>query len=667
MSGQTTLRVTMELLSDTIFGSGFSIPGGEDIAVCRDTEGYPYLKGSTLKGLLRESLENYLVWTGGDEAELNALLGESGWSGADDGRRIHLTELTLDQRPDDPEECFSSRMFTSLENGIVKERTLRAAACIHSGQAFTGELTCRSEDVSLVQHALAGIKWAGTMRSRGFGRVRVCGTVAETKTEKRLQLPAAHCIHYRLRTESPVLITDLDRSRENSYETRNYIPGSAIRGMVISALAAQEPEWFQGHRVDLLSDGTRFLNAVPAPEGTVPLPSIKGFYEDKEETRFETVVKDGAFSPGLKRAKLGSFCALEGDTVRFWSTTSDGATRIGRKVNSGEEKTMFQTRGIGAGQDFEGYILLDDPELAGMISSVLADTIWLGADRYDGFGKCSVTTLETAGEPAWIEAYGYSAQEQVGRKLYLLAVAPFTMLDRAGEPCGLDADVLAGKLGVSGVKILHCSTSVAEHGGYNRTWKCREPAVRMYDQGSIFQIECGEAPALEKLRALEREGIGIRRAEGFGQILFLRTDLFEGLRRKQTSKEEGSLEESDAVIARRARYRWVMENAGTLTTGKLSRSQIGSIQSLCEKAISNSGDLTELDTYLEKNLTGRGVRHGARFQKAGTLIREVLDMPLPQTLGLEDNAVEDSCVERLKLLCLLFDYSRKGKERVSKQ
>lgn len=666
MSGQTTLRVTMELLSDTIFGSGFSIPGGEDIAVCRDDADYPYLKGSTLKGLLRESLENYLVWTGGNETELNAILGESGWSGTDDGRRIHLTELTLDQRPDDPEECFSSRMFTSLENGIVKEGTLRAAACIHSGQVFAGELTCRSEDVSLVQHALTGIKWAGTMRSRGFGRVRVCGTVVEAKAEKR-RLPAARCIHYRLRTESSVLITDLDRSRENSYETRNYIPGSAIRGMVISALAAQEPDWFQVHRVNLLSDGTRFLNAVPAPEGTVPLPSIKGFYEDKEETRFETVVKDGTFSPGLKRAKLGSFCALEGDTVRFWSTAADSATRIGRKLNRGEEKTMFQTRGIGVGQDFEGYILLDDPELAAVISSALADTVWLGADRYDGFGKCSVTTLETVEEPAWIKAYGCSAQEQVSRKLYLLAVSPFTMLDRTGEPCGLDLEALADKLGVSGVKNLHCSTSIAEYGGYNRTWKCREPAVRMYDQGSIFQIECGEAPALEKLHALEREGIGIRRAEGFGQILFLRGDLFEGLTRKRTSKAEERLGESNAVIARRARYQWVMENAGALTTGKLSRSQIGSIQSLCEKAIANGGDLAELDRYLEKNLTGRGVRHSARFQKAGALIREVLDMPLGQTLGLANITVEDSNVDRLKLLCLLFDYSRKGKERASKQ
>ena len=58
-----TMEVKMELLSDAIFGSGFSVPGGEDIAVCRDENGYPFLKGSTLKGLLRESLENIAAWT----------------------------------------------------------------------------------------------------------------------------------------------------------------------------------------------------------------------------------------------------------------------------------------------------------------------------------------------------------------------------------------------------------------------------------------------------------------------------------------------------------------------------------------------------------------------------------------------------------------------------
>ena len=41
MSERTTLRVTVELLADAIPGSGFSIPGGEDIAVCQDSQGYP--------------------------------------------------------------------------------------------------------------------------------------------------------------------------------------------------------------------------------------------------------------------------------------------------------------------------------------------------------------------------------------------------------------------------------------------------------------------------------------------------------------------------------------------------------------------------------------------------------------------------------------------------
>lgn len=659
---QITLRVTMELLSDAIFGSGFSIPGGEDIAVCRDLAGYPYLKGSTMKGLLRESLENLLVWTGGSETDLSALLGEDGWSGSDDGRRIHLTELTLDQRPADPESCCGSRMFTSLEDGTVREGSLRMAACIHSGQTFVGTLDCRAEDAALIKNALAGIKWAGTMRSRGFGRVRVRGEEAQNSAEPLPSVKTARCIRYRLRTEAPVLITDLDRSRENSYETRGYVPGSAIRGMVISTLAAEAPDWFRENRTALLSDSTRFLNAVPVVGQRVPLPAIKGFYEDKAETVFETVVKNGTFTPGLKRAGLGAFCALEGETVHYWSADTDSATRIRRNVTEAEEKTMFQTRGICRGQELEGYILLDHPELSEKISQVLTDTVWIGADRYEGFGKCSVRLREAVEAPTWTDAYGCRTQEEAGTTLYLLALSPFTMLDRLGDPCGIDPDALAEKLGVGKAEVRFCSTSLVELGGYNRTWKCRNPAVRMYDQGSIFQIVCDRSPAPEALRAIEREGLGIRRAEGFGQVLFLRRALFEGLHRKAAVKRETQTFDRDAAAIRRKKYIWVMENSGRLAAGRLSKSQIGSIQSLCEKAIATGGDLAELETYLEKNLTGRGVRHGERFQAVGRLLQDVLETPLSRTIGAEGLPCEDSVEERMRLLCLLFDFSRKGKE-----
>ena len=109
MSGRVILGVTMELCSDAIFGSGFSIPGGEDIAVCEDGAGFPYLKGSTFKGLLRESLENLMAWTGADSSVVEALCGASGWEGTADGRRLQLTALFPDPRPQTPEDCFSTR------------------------------------------------------------------------------------------------------------------------------------------------------------------------------------------------------------------------------------------------------------------------------------------------------------------------------------------------------------------------------------------------------------------------------------------------------------------------------------------------------------------------------------------------------------------------------
>ena len=657
MSGRITMQVTMELKSDAILGSGFSVPGGEDVAVCRDEAGYPYLKGSTLKGLLRESLENWLAWTGQDLSVANELLGESGWAGAADGRRVMLTQLTLDEPPEDAERCYGLRTFTSLENGVVKEKTLRMASCIHRGLKFSGFLTCAKEDADLISSALRGIKWVGTMRSRGFGQVSIqTGQVKENVSVEALK-PAA-CIRYRLHTEAPVLITDLGRSRGNSYETRGYIPGSAIRGMVISSLASQKPDWFAKHKVELLSDQTKFLDAVPVVKDLVPLPSIKGFYEDKEEKQFETVVKNGDFTPGLKRAKLGSFCALEGETVVYWSARTDGVTRIQRSTGTEEETRPFQTRYLSAGQDFEGYICLQNPELAPELSCAFPETVWLGADRYEGFGKCIVTLRKAAEAPSWIALYGPQNQEQVGTVLYLLAVSPLTMVNELGEPCGIEEGELARKLGVERCTISFCSTSMSEYGGYNRTWKSRSPAVRMYDRGSIFRLECSAPPVLEQILAVEREGLGIRRSEGYGQVLFLRQKLFEGLTGKKNVQMERKKISSSGAELRRKRYDWIMQESGSILKMKLSPSQLGDIQALCEKAIASDGQTDELNAYLERNLNERGAKHGNRFVEIDAKIRQVLETPLAETLKA---AGPDSNAERLRLLCELFDYSRKMK------
>lgn len=54
------MRVKIKLLSDAIFGSGKSIPGGEDIGVLHDTYGFPYIGGSSVKGCSAKRLKTIL-------------------------------------------------------------------------------------------------------------------------------------------------------------------------------------------------------------------------------------------------------------------------------------------------------------------------------------------------------------------------------------------------------------------------------------------------------------------------------------------------------------------------------------------------------------------------------------------------------------------------------
>ncbi len=661
MIRRNSLTVTVDLLSDAIFGSGYSIPGGEDIAVCRDGHGYPYLKGSTLKGLLRESLENWLSWTGGDQDELNALLGESGWDGTEEGRKLHLTELRLVDPPADAETCFATRTFTSLEDGVVKQGTLHVASCIRAGLRFRGEIECAEEDNALVNAALSGIKWLGTLRNRGFGRVRFRSEIVHTE-EAAAEVSGARCLRFRLLTESPVLVTDLSRSRGNGMESCGYIPGAAIRGMVINSLAESDPEWFEENRTVLLGEKTRFLDAVPV-RGELPvLPSLMGFYEDKSETCFVSVLKDGSDLTGLKRARTGSFCALDGDTLRYWSAASAGSTRISLDGDEQGDTKMFQTRHLEAGQLLEGYILLEDDALSARIGSVLQGTVWLGADRFSGFGKCSVTELEGTDQPAWAEAYGYRSQAEVGNSLLLLAVSPFSMLDECGSPCGLNESELARKLGVDTVTVRTCADSIKEYGGYNRTWKSRVPTATMYERGSIFYLQCDRAPSLEKLRELEWSGIGVRRKEGFGKILFLNPSVFERLTRKEavgSEKTASAADSAETAAKRRAKLTWIMENADRLKRIGLSSSQIGTLQALSEKAFRRDGDLTEIDDWLKKNMSERGPKQENRFRAADRFVRELLEKET------EPGKAVPACLsatERLELLSMLCDFSRKNRK-----
>lgn len=649
------LQLRMELCSDTIFGSGGSVPGGEDIALRLTPEGRPLLPGATLKGLLRESVANLLAWTGAadGDATLAALFGAAGWHGTADDRRLRFGDL-LPATDAEPESLFTMRSFTALENGLAKEGTLRTAACLRAGQAFTGLLFCDEGDLPLLQYALRGIKWAGMLRSRGFGRVKLTAARRAEPAPAPAVAPS-RWLHYRLRLLTPLSVPWLARSGApgeplNDLQTRRLLPGSAVRGLVASTLAAARPAEFAAHKRALLGQQTRFLDALPLAGDRPVLPAPMGFYRDKAGTRFYSVLTRPVV-PGDKRAGLGAFCRIEGDTLTPFTPGIEHATRIRR----GRDKQIFTVDRLAAGTVLDGYIQLADPALAPLVAAAFPAWMTLGADRYAGSGLCERLVVEGTDAPAWT-ALGYRPGDAVPETLYMMLVTP-TVMRRRGEPCGLDTDALARALGVERVTVESCATSLGQHTGYNRQWGCGQPVYPTYERGSVFRLVCTPAPTAEALDALQQTGLGAARGEGYGQVLFLRR--YAELTLAATSAETPAPCDTAADRLRRARCRWLLETplpAGT------SASQLGSLQALCE-----AGDGNAVRTFLQHNAQERGAFHGATFTALRRRVEALLDQPLYATLtegGLSPELRPGDCPDGeqavLQLLCDWLDLSRKG-------
>ena len=642
MNGRSAWTIQMELRSDTVFGSGFSIPGGADLSSRCDALGYPSVSGATFKGLLRESLENLLAWSGQPETLAEELLGKGGWAGLESPRRVQLTGLTLVQPPEDPERCYHDRTFTQLENGVVKSRSLRMAHCVSRGLVFTGTLYCKDADADLLKEAVQGIRFVGTQRSRGLGHVRCTMEPAAAANVPTETLPEGTVIRYRLRNLLPVIITDLTRSHTNGFAARDYIPGSSISGMVLSALSQQQPEWFAAHKAALLGGGVQFCDAIPCPSDWEPLPPIMGFYGPKDsDTVISVLQKDVA---GKKRVAMGTCCQLQGDTIHTWSGITGGSMRIARQKPEQPDALPFQVQYLEAGQNFTGYIRLEDPSMAPMIAGVLQELVWLGADRGSGFGQCRVEECRVQEQPGWYQ-YGYGPNDAIGTELYLLALSPLGLCDQWGEPCGLTESFLSDKLGVSVESIVACSTALKEFSGFNRTWQCRVQHQRMYDRGSIFRLRCASVPNRERLEAIQREGLGIRPMEGFGQVLFLRPELLTQIRKKQAEEPAVAAVSQTVAQRRRARYQWIMDHRAQVHSWDLSASQLGTLQDMCRQ-----GEAVLME-YLQRSLKERGAAHGARYKKAANDIAKLLEHPV---LGCSRG-------EMLPLLDQLIDHSRKEK------
>lgn len=365
---------------------------------------------------------------------------------------------------------------------------------------------------------------------------------------------------YTLTLQSPAIISALGGD-PNSSSTLPFIPGSTVRGAVAKALGDPgRDEAKQKEFSDLVLGGrVRYLNAYPSAGGrrTLPMPvSIRREKNTSEKDTSLSATDIAAFDgcciddhdlsecwPEEQLTSIGeAFISIGGGkpvAVRPKVSARIHHQRDRRKGRAWKDQkgtthgAIFTFESLDAGQTFQGLIqILGETDevcrkAGDRIRELLGDTLLVGRSRRAGYGGLAVITwgevrdreVGGAGSDGLRPVRGDIAAGETFR-LLLTSVSivrnPYT---GQIDPAALTR-ILQERF-ESRAKLLRKRWAFETIGGFNRKWRLETPQVPAVSAGSVFVFEAVQVIPFKELQQIEHEGLGERREEGFGRVLFL--------------------------------------------------------------------------------------------------------------------------------------------------
>jgi CRISPR-associated protein Csx10 len=345
-------------------------------------------------------------------------------------------------------------------------------------------------------------------------------------------------ITYRITLLEPTLVTALDGD-PNSAVAFNYLPGSVLRGAMIGKhlrVKNLTPDQFDAAAPEakrLFFDGaTHYLNGYLRDRQlrrSLPTPQSWQRQKGKETPFYDFAVKSP--EPPLDKEQWQSaprpFCTLTEDCVRLVHPDRHIAVHTARNRRFGRPQdprhvrkdedpgAVYRYDALAAGQTFDAAILCNDADTAYLIS-LLKGEATLGGSRSGGYGR---VLFENAEETAtWREVGGVPTPDVEG-KLIVTLLSDALLRDNNGQFV-VDPEVVTAALAARLGKPLTLKQAFLRGqaiGGFNRKWGLPLPQSPAVQMGSVFVYD---APSCEiaKLQELEAQGIGERRAEGFGRV-----------------------------------------------------------------------------------------------------------------------------------------------------
>ena len=345
----------------------------------------------------------------------------------------------------------------------------------------------------------------------------------------------------------------------NVAATLPYVPGSALRGAAARELARRSRPQEELHEL-ILSGEVRYLNAYPEVDGQRALPAplslrvpkhpAGGAGEQQDRHRpvlcYDLAAYSGEGADGWPAEQLTGlpeeFLTLKKPmlltTVRSTRLHHQRDLRAGRawteRRQDGREiphGTLFAYESLDAGQVFKGFVLVrgereeDVARRCRQVTELLGHRpVLLGRSRRAGYGGNAYLTWDPPQHREEVAGSWLLRLEDLppGRVFRLLLTAPYAgrdLLTGQPDPTWLRGEVeqrLEGR-----ATVLRARWGFGTSSGYNRTWGLPLPEVPVARAGSVLVLRANAPIPEPVLAAVEHEGLGERRAEGFGRCLWL--------------------------------------------------------------------------------------------------------------------------------------------------
>ncbi len=335
---------------------------------------------------------------------------------------------------------------------------------------------------------------------------------------------------YRMTLTDPVIITEL-AGDPNSASTRDFIPGSAVRGVVARDLAGSDK--FDEY---ILSGRVRYLNAYPevSESRSIPTPLcwVKTKYSAPAgEADHIDLSADGEWpgeqleAAGFRYSGLSSVAARLGRNTDVEVAMHHVRDRKAGGPGTGEVGTLFQYEAIREDQVFRGAIAVDadtaqeaDAEFENIKDCLSLCS--LGRSAETEYGGHPVVELQPREEREPGSGLGLPEGVAAGKKLLCLLTSAYAGANPhtgQSDPSAI-ATELESKLGV---KVTSRFWAFCLEGGFNARWGLPLPQERCLKAGSVLVLTAERQLSAADLAQIEASGLGGRRAEGFGRVAFV--------------------------------------------------------------------------------------------------------------------------------------------------